>query len=191
MDGREIEPGHHALDHEAVGDGADEVDEGVRVAGTHRSFGDALAYAVRGGAAVRLEDAIADVDDLGHSLAARRDRLAQEDDPRLAAVVERVDRAELREQAIDGVLVLFDAGEHEHRLLGEQRFERGLDDLGARREVVEQGRALHAEGLGEAAHRDVEPLALEDLDRLPGQIEPLLGFRRTRHFLTGCQITFT
>jgi hypothetical protein len=188
---REVEPGHHALHHQSVDHRARERDERVGIAGRHRALLDPAADSLRHRAAVRLEDAVADVDQLRHPIAgARGDRLREEHDAPLAPVVELVDRAHLRVELLDRVLVLGDAREDEERLLAQQILERGLDDVAARREVIEERRPLDLEGIREPRDRHVETLALQYRDGAAGELSALLVLDGAGHYLTDRQISF-
>lgn len=84
--------------------------------------------------------------------------------------------ADLRVELLDRMLVPSDALEHEPRLLSEQILERELDDVAARREVIEQRRSLDPERLGQPRDRHVEALALEHLHGAAREVSALVDF---------------
>ncbi len=182
MHGLKLHARHHALHHQTVDHCAHERDERLGIAGPNGAVLDRLPDARHHGAAVGLEDTIAHLDELRHALAcAPGDRLREEDDAALAPVVERVHGLHLRVELLERVRVRADALDDEDGLLLEQILERGLDDVAARREVIEQRRPLDLERVGEPLDRHVEPLALEHGHRPSGELTALVDLDGAGH----------
>lgn len=69
MHGGELEPRHHALHQQAIDHRAHERDQRARIARGHGAVGDPALDALGDRAAMRLEHAVAHVDELAHALA--------------------------------------------------------------------------------------------------------------------------